>query len=155
MKGIVKIIHSYITEENVNSHFKNEFKPKKIEANLTNFIVYDLETHNTDRARTYKMIFYRLSKIAGRYERDPTQKELKNPITDILASVGDNCVGNVLDFLNKIQKRRTKSYKKTVENNFQLHAHNGSGFDTWITLNNHPCDKNIVDSFKLEKEKFL
>ena len=98
MKDIVKIVHNYITEENVNSHFKYEFIPKKIESNLTNFIVYDLETHNTDRAKNYKMTFYRLSKIAGRYERDPTQKELKNPITDILAFVGDNCVGNVLDF---------------------------------------------------------
>ena len=27
----------------------------------------------------------------------------------------------------------------------QLHAHNGSGFDSWIILNNLPCDKHIVD----------
>ena len=25
-----------------------------------------------------------------------------------------------------------------------MHAHNGSGFDTWITLNNLPCDKHFV-----------
>ena len=25
-----------------------------------------------------------------------------------------------------------------------MHAHNGSGFDTWIILNNLPCDKHIV-----------
>ena len=24
-----------------------------------------------------------------------------------------------------------------------MHAHNGSGFDTWIILNNLPCDKHI------------
>ena len=65
-----KIVDIYLTEENVNSHLKYEFIPKKIESHLTNFIVYDLETHNTDGARPYIRIFYRLSKITGRYNRD-------------------------------------------------------------------------------------
>ena len=77
LKDIFKMVDNYITEENVTSHFKYENIPKEI-SHLTNFIVYDLETHNTDRARPYNMTFYRLSKIAGRYERDPTQEELKN-----------------------------------------------------------------------------
>ena len=89
-----KTVDNYITEENVNSHFKYEFIPKKIESHLTNFIVYDLETHNTDRARPYNMTFYRLSKIAGRYERDPTQEELKKSIDDTIAFAGDNCINN-------------------------------------------------------------
>ena len=75
-----KVVDSYITEENVTSPFEYEFTPKKIESHLTNFIVYDLETHNTDRARPYNMTFHRLSKIAGRYERDPTPQELKKSI---------------------------------------------------------------------------
>ena len=29
-----------------------------------------------------------------------------------------------------------------------MHAHNGSGFDTWIILNNLPCDKHIVNIIK-------
>ena len=33
---------------------------------------------------------------------------------------------------------------KVLEYNLQLHAHNGSGFDTWIVLNNLPCNKRIV-----------
>ena len=49
----------------------------------------------------------------------------------------------------KIEKRTTKScYNKIVENHLQLHAHNGSGFDIWIVLNNLPCDKHIVDIIK-------
>ena len=76
LKDNFETVDNYITEENVKSHFKYEFTPKKIESHLTNFIVYDLETHNTDRPRPYNMTFYRLSKIAGRYERDPTQEEL-------------------------------------------------------------------------------
>ena len=143
-----KIVDKYITEENVNSHFKYEFTPKKIESHLTNFIVYDLETHNTDRARPYNMTFYRLSKIAGRYERDPTQEELKKSIDDTIAFAGDNCINKALGFCLKLKGESRKVKNKNAEYNLQLHAHNGSGFDLWIILNNLPCDKHIVDIIK-------
>ena len=143
-----KIVDNYITEENVNSHFQYEFIPKKIDSHLTNFIVYDLETHNTDRARPYNMTFYRLSKIAGRYERDPTKEELKKSIDDTIAFAGDNCISNALDFCLKLKGEERKVKNKIVEYNLQMHAHNGSGFDTWIILNNLPCDKHIVDIIK-------
>ena len=58
MKDNFKIVDNYITEVNVNSHFKYEFTPKKIDSHLTNFIVYDLETHNTGRARPYNMTLF-------------------------------------------------------------------------------------------------
>ena len=93
-----KMVDNYITDENVTSHFKYEFTPKKIESHLTNFIVYDLETHNTDRARPYNMTFYRFSKIAGRYGRDPTFEELRKSIKDTIAFSGDNCINNALDY---------------------------------------------------------
>ena len=76
LKDNFKIVDSFITEENVNSHFKNEFIPKNIYSHLTNFIVYDLETHNTDRARPYCISFHRLNKIAGRYNCDLTPYEI-------------------------------------------------------------------------------
>ena len=148
LKNNFKIENKFITEENVNSHFKYEYNPKKIESHLTNFIVYDLETHNTNRARPYNMTFYRLSKIAGRYERDPTQKDLQKSLDDTIAFVGDNCINNALDFLLKFKGEERKVKNKIVEYNLQLHAHNGCGFDTWIVLNNLPCDKHIVDSIK-------
>ena len=110
-----KIVDNYITEENVNSHFQYEFIPKKIDSHLTNFIVYDLETHNTDRARPYNMTFYRLSKIAGRYERDPTQEELKKSIDDTIAFAGDNCINNALDFCLKLKGEERKVKNKIVE----------------------------------------
>ena len=143
-----KTVDNYITDENVNSHFKYEFIPKKIDSHLTNSIVYDLETHNTDRARPYNMTFYRLSKIAGRYERDSTQEELQKSIKDTIAFAGDNCIGNALDFCLKLKGEERKVKNKIVEYNLQMHAHNGSGFDTWIILNNLPCDKHIVDIIK-------
>ena len=139
-----KKVDNYITEENVNSHFKYEFIPKKIESHLTNFIVYDLETHNTNRAKPYNMTFYRLSKIAGRYHRDPTPEELQKSINDTIAFMGDDCINNALDYLLKLKGEERKVNNKIVEYNLQLHAHNGSGFDTWIILNNLRCDKHIV-----------
>ena len=51
LKDIPEKVDNYLTEENVNSRFKYEFIPQKIESHLTLFFVYDLETHNTDRAR--------------------------------------------------------------------------------------------------------
>ena len=41
-----------------------------------------------------------------------------------------------------------KVEKKIVEYKFQLHAHNGSGSDTSILLNNLSCDKHIVYNIK-------
>ena len=65
LKDNFKIVDIYLTEQIFNSHFKYEFIPQKIESHLTNFIVYNLETHNTDRTRPYVFCFYRISKIAG------------------------------------------------------------------------------------------
>ena len=148
LKDNFKMVDNYITEENVNYHFIYELSPKKIASHLTIFFVYDLETHNTNGARPYDMTFYRLSKIAGRYERDPTQEELQNSIDDTIAFAGDICIGNSLDFCLKLKGDERKVQKKINEYNLQIHAHTGSGFDTWIVLNNLPCDKHIVDIIK-------
>ena len=103
-----------------------------------------METHNTDRTRPYNMTFYRLSKIASRYYRDPTFEELQKSIDDTIAFSGDNCINNALDYLFKFKGEERKANNKIVEYNLQMHAHNGSSFDTWIILNNLPCDRHIV-----------
>ena len=143
-----KIVDNYITDENVSSQFLYEYKPKKNESHLTNFIVYDLETHNTDRTRPYCISFYRLSKLAGRYDRDPTKNELKKALQDTIAFAGDKCISNALDYCLKLEGEGYKINNKVVEYNFQMHAHNGRGFDTWIVLNNLDCDKRIVNVIK-------
>ena len=48
----------------------------------------------------------------------------------------------------KFKREKRKVSNKIVDCILQLHAHNGSGFDTWIILNNLPCDKHIVDIIK-------
>ena len=145
LKANFKIVDNYITEENVNSHFKYEYIPKKIDSHLTNFIVYDLETHNTDRARPYCISFYQLSKLAGRYNRYLTPYELEKCKKDTIVFDGDDCVEKALDFCLKLKGEERKTVNiKLVEYKLQLHARNGSGFDTWIILNNLRCDKHIV-----------
>ena len=115
---------------------------------MTNYFVYDLETHNTNRTRPYCISFCRIIKRAGRYERDPTQKELEKSIKDTIAFAGDKCISNALDYCLKLKGDERQNKNKIVENNLQLHAHNGSGFDTWIILNNLDCDKHIVNIIK-------
>ena len=135
LKDNFKIDDNFITEENLNSHFKHEFIPKKIESHLTNCITYDLEKHNTDRARPYVFCFYRLSKLSVRYDRDLTPNELEKCSKATIAFYGDKCVSKALDFSLKLKEKR-KIKNKIVEYNLQSRAHNGSGFDTWIVLNN-------------------
>ena len=55
------------------------------------------------------MTFYRLSKLAGRYNRDLTPYEIDKSKKDKLVFDGDKCVNNALDFFIKIQRRRKKS----------------------------------------------
>ena len=71
---------------------------------MTNFIVYDLETHNTDRARPYVFSFYRLSKLAGRYNHDLTHDEIEKYKKDTIAFDGDNCVETALDFCLELKR---------------------------------------------------
>ena len=93
-----------------------------------------------------------MSKLSGRYVRDLTLYEYDKGKNDTLVFDGDNCVSIALDFLFKFKGEESKNINnKNVEYNLQLHAHNGSGFDTWIILNNLPCDKRILDIIKNEK----
>ena len=108
-----------------------------------------METYITDKARPYNMTFYRLSKIAASYNRDLTTYEIDKCKNDTLVFDGDNCVNNALDFSLEVKGEPRKTIiKKIVGYNLQLHAHNGSGFDTCIILNNLFCDKHLVDVFK-------
>ena len=110
MKDNFIIVDTYKTEENVFSHFKYEFIPKKIESHLTNSVVYDLETHNTDRASPYCFSFYRLRKFSGRYGRDQTLEELNKCKKDTLVFDGDIGIISALDFCLKLkgEERRVR-----------------------------------------------
>ena len=98
------------------------------------------------------MTFYRLSELAGKYDRDNLSPyEIQKRKKSTLAFDGENCIINALDFLLKFKGDTRKSNNnKIVEYNLQIHAHDGSDFDNWIILNNLPSDKHIVDINKKE-----
>ena len=108
LKNNFKMVGNYITEKNVNSHFEYIYRPKQIKSHLTIFIVYDLETHNTARARPYVFSFYRLSKLARKYDRDLTRYELQKCRNDTIAFDGDNCVEKALDFCLELKREEYK-----------------------------------------------
>ena len=87
---------------------------------MNKLIVYDLETHITDRARPYSMTIYRLSKLAWRYNRDLTPYEFEKCKKEIFVFDGDNCVGNAIGFLLKFKGEERKVNNKIVEFNLQL-----------------------------------
>ena len=92
-----------------------------------------------------------MSELSGRYNRDLTPDEIDKCKKDTSVFGGDNCINKALDFLLKLKGEERKVKNKIVEYNLQLHAHNGSGFDTWVILNNLSCDKHFVDIFKKGK----
>ena len=74
-----------------------------------------------------------------------TPYELEKCNKDTIVFDGDDCVEKALDFRLKLRGEERKTINnKIVEYNLQLHANNGSGFYTWIILNNLRCDKHIV-----------
>ena len=48
---------------------------KKVQFPLTYIVVYDLETHDKDRAVLYCCCIYKLSQSSGKYYRYETEKE--------------------------------------------------------------------------------
>ena len=130
----------------------NTFTLLKNESQLTNFITNDLKAHNSDRARPYVFCFNRLSKLSGRYIRGVTPCEKEKCKKDTIPFDGEKYVGNALDFCLQLEREQRKHKKKIAECILQLHARNGSGFDTWKILNIIPCCKHIVDLNKKMKK---
>ena len=86
LKDNFKFVHNVLSDKLVTSFFKYEYKPKKVQPQLTNMIVYDIETFNTDRVVLYANCIYGFKKISGKYYRDITEKE--NNRKKIIGDVG-------------------------------------------------------------------
>ena len=114
------MVDSFISEEYVSSHFEYEYLSNKIESQLTNFVVHDLKTINTDRARFYNLPFYRLSRIAAKNICDLTPNEFDKCRKDILFFGGYSCVTNAFDNLLKIKSDGRKFGYEIVENNLNF-----------------------------------
>ena len=75
LKDNLKVIDNVISDKHVKNYIKYECKPKKVQSQLTNMIVCDIETFSTIKCVPYANCIYRLSKISGKYYRDISEKE--------------------------------------------------------------------------------
>ena len=57
LKDIFKVIFNVISDKHVKNFLKYEYEPKKVQSQLTNMLVYDIETFNTDRAVPYAIVY--------------------------------------------------------------------------------------------------
>ena len=122
LKENFKIVDNFRTEEKFNSDCKYEFIPEKRDSHLTNFFVYDLETHKIDRAGPYCISFYRLSKLAGLYDRNLTPDEVDKCKKGTFLFDGDKCISIALAFCLKLkgEPRKTKKKLSNTIFNFML-----------------------------------
>ena len=61
-----KVVDNVISDKHGKSFVQNECKPEKVQSQLTNMIVYEIENFNTDKAVPFANYIYRLSKISGK-----------------------------------------------------------------------------------------
>ena len=75
LKINIKVVDNVLSHKQVKGFIKYEYNPKKIQSQLTNIIVYDIETFRSDRAVPYSICMKKLSKISGKYNRELSQRD--------------------------------------------------------------------------------
>ena len=143
-----KIVDNVISDKIVKSFDKYEYKSKKVQSQLTNKIVYDFETFNTDTAVPYANCIYRPSKISVKYNRDTTEREYEKCGKDCFIYNGAVSFNELLDHVLQIKGETKKVNNKNVKYNLYKLALNGSGFDSYVALKNLPQWRTIVSLIK-------
>ena len=137
-KDNIKVIDNVISDKHVRSYIKYEYKPKKVQSQLTNMIVCDVETFNTIKCVPYANCIYRLNKISGKYYRDISEKEYQKCLNDCTVFKALDNINRMLDYILQFKGEPKRINNKIVKYNLFLIAHKGSGFDSYVVLNNLP-----------------
>ena len=148
LKPNFKVFDNVISDKHVKSFTKYEYNPEKVKYPLTNIVVYDLETFNKIRAVPYCSCIYELSKISGKYHRDKSEQEYQKCLNDCVAFKGTDCIDEMLDHVLSFKGVPKTVKNKIVEYNLYLIAHNGSGFDSYVVLNNLRQWRSVVKLIK-------
>ena len=148
LKPNFKIVDNVVSDKHVKGFIKYECNPKKVKSPLTNTVVYDLETFNKNRAVPYCRCIYRLSKLSGKYHRDISEQEYQKCLNDCVVFKGTDCINKMLDHVLSFKGEPKKVKNKIVEYDLYLIAHNGSGFDSYVVLNNLPKWRSVVKLIK-------
>ena len=109
LKDNFKVIDNNISDKHVKSFIKYEYKHKRVQSQITNMIVYVLETYNTDRTVPYANCIYRLSKISDKYNRDITEREYEKCRKICIVFKGTDSIKEMLDYVLQVQGERKKS----------------------------------------------
>ena len=147
-KPSFKVVENVISDKHVKGFLKYEYNPKKVKSPLTNIVVYDLETFNKIRAVPYCSCIYKLSKLSGKYHRDISEQEYQKCLNDCVVFKGTDCINKMLDHVLSFKGEPKKVKNKIVEYNLYLIAHNGSGFGSYVVLNNLPKRRSVVKLIK-------
>ena len=110
--------------------------------------MYDLETFNKIRAVPYCSCIYKLSKISGKYRRDISEKEYEKCLNDCVIFKETDSINEMLDHVLSFKGERKKIKNEIVEYNLYFIAHNGSGLDNYVVLNNLPQWRSVVKLIK-------
>ena len=149
LKPNFKVVDSVVSDKHVKSFIKYEYNPKKVKSPLTNIVVYDLETFNKIRGVPYCSCIYKLSEISGKYHRDISEQEYQRSLNDdCVVFKRTDCINEMLDHVLSFKGEPEKIKNKIVEYSLYLIAHNGSGFDSYVVLNNLHQWRNVVKSIK-------
>ena len=138
LKDNFRVVDNVISDKHVKSYIKYEYKPKKVQSQLTNMLVYDIETFSTIKYVPYANCIYRLSKISGEYYRDISEKEYQKCLNDCIVFKGLDNFNKMLDYVLQFKGEPKRINNKNVKYNLYLIAHKGSGFDSYVVLNNLP-----------------
>ena len=111
-------------------------------------IVYDIETFSTIKCVPYANFNYRLSKISGKYYRDISEKEYQKCSNDCIVFKGLDNINKILDYVLQFKGKPKRINNKIVKFNLNLIAHKGSGFDSYVVLNNLPRWRTVVSLIK-------
>ena len=98
LKDNFRVVDNVISDKHVKSYNKYEYKPKKVHSQLTNMVVYDIETFNTIKCVPYAKCIYRLSKISSKFYRDISEKEYQKCLNDCIVFNGLDNINKMLDY---------------------------------------------------------
>ena len=99
-------------------------------------VVYDIEFLNTNKCVPYTICLYRLSKVSGKNYRDISEQEYQKCLYDCIVFKGLDNINKMLDYVLQFKGKLKRINNKIAKYNVYLIAHKGSGFDSYVVLNN-------------------
>ena len=130
-----KVVDNVIFDKNVGNFFKFEYKPKKVQSQLPNKLVYDIETFYTDRLVPYANCINTLNNISGKYNRDISEKGYQKCLNVCIVFKRIDNFNEMLDYVLQFKGEPKRVYNKFVIYNLYLLAPKRSGFDSYLVLN--------------------